>query len=75
MAIMKNYKALVYDKLAMKYVVIEDSFCTKAEFIKELRRTGYRVNPDKVKPAHIFDYILNNTNMNSWDWNIRKIEE
>lgn len=31
---MKNYKALVYDKLAMKYVVIEDSFVLKRNLLR-----------------------------------------
>lgn len=65
---MKNYKAMVTDKDTGKRVTIESQYNTKKDFIKDLRRNGYRVNPLYVKTAEVFDYIIDNTNCYDWDW-------
>lgn len=33
-----------------------------------MRRNGYKVDPDKVKTAELFDYIMSETNAAPWDW-------
>lgn len=46
---------------------------TKAAFISDIRGNGYAVNPKKVKPSDLFDYILTRTNCNPWDWDLTEI--
>ena len=65
---MTMYKAIVTDKMNGRRVVIEDEYNTKAEFIHDLRRNGYAVNPVKVKAKEVFEYIMEHTNCNPWDW-------
>lgn len=55
------------------YRIENQDYPTKADFIHDLRHNGYRVNPKKVKPAEVFDYIMNHTNCNPWDWDIKAI--
>ena len=43
---------------------------TKADFIHDLRCNGYKVNPMKVKTSRTFDYIINHTDCNPWDWKL-----
>ena len=64
---MKKYKALVKDE-NNNLVTIESEYNTKKDFIKDLRVNGYKVNPNKVKKVEVFNYIINNTNCNKWDW-------
>lgn len=65
----KMYKAIVTDKFNNnRRVIIECEYNTKAEFIRDLRANGYTVNPVKVKPAEVFDYIMDHTNCYPWDW-------
>lgn len=68
---MKVYKAIVTNKMNGKRVVIESEYNTKAEFIYDLRANGYAVNPVKVKTKEVFDYIMDHTNCNPWDWDIK----
>lgn len=65
---MTIYKAIVTDKMNRKRVVIESEHNTKAEFIHDLRKNGYAVNPIKVKTKEVFEYIMNETNCYDWDW-------
>lgn len=65
---MTMYKAIVTDKMNGRRVVIESEHNTKAEFIHDLRANGYAVNPVKVKTKEVFEYIMNHTNCNPWDW-------
>lgn len=65
---MKKFKAIVKDKQTKQLVIIESEHKTKAEFIQDLRSNGYMVNPYKVKVAEVFDYIMNTTNCELWDW-------
>lgn len=65
---MKMYKAIVTDKMNGRKVVIESEYSTKTEFIRDLRLNGYAVNPVKVKTKEVFDYIMNYTNCNPFDW-------
>lgn len=70
---MRTYKALVKDKITDKYITIESDYDTKSDFIKDLRGNGYAVNPNKVKTKEIFNYIVEHTDMNPWDWKITTI--
>ena len=70
---MKTYKAFVTEKRTGRKVVITSDYERKADFIDDLRRNGYRVNPLYVKTADVYDYIVQNTNCNPWDW--REINE
>ena len=65
---MRNYKAIATNKETRKQETIESEYRTKKEFIRDLRANGYKVNPDKVKRAEVFDYIVGHTNCNPWDW-------
>lgn len=70
---MKEYKAIVTDKETGKRTIVSSDAYTKADFIHDLRKNGYAVNPIKVKTKEVFDYIMQNTDCNPWDWNINKI--
>lgn len=65
---MKVYKAIVTDKMNGKKVIIESEHNTKSEFIHDLRKNGYAVNPIKVKTKEVFEYIMSETNCYEWDW-------
>lgn len=71
---MKNYKAIVSDKFGIR-VINCGEYNRKADCINDLRRNGYKVNPKKVKPAELFDYIMNHTNCAPWDWDLKAIPE
>jgi hypothetical protein len=66
---MKNYKALVTNNRTGAIEIIEMEYSSKANFIKDIRLNGLKVDPMKVKEADIFDFIMNNTNCNKCDWN------
>ena len=68
-----KYKAIVKDKQTKKLTIIESDYNCKNDFIHDLRSNGYMVNNKKVKEAKLFDYIINNTNCNKWDWDIKEI--
>lgn len=71
---MKKYSAIV--KEGTRIIFIRDQeYPTKAAFIADLRGNGYRVDSVKVKPSDVFNYIVEHTNCNSWDWKIKKIPE
>lgn len=71
---MKKYSAIVKD--GQRAVIIRDQdYPNKAEFIHDLRANGYKVNPKKVKPSDVFDYICDHTDMNPWDWDLKKVPE
>lgn len=69
---MKLYSALVKDGNRIVFIKNQE-YNTKAEFIRDLRCNGYKVNPKKVKPADVFEYILEHTNMNPWDWDLTNV--
>lgn len=69
---MKTYSAVVKDGSRTVFITNQE-YNTKADFIHDLRCNGYSVNPAKVKEAHLFDYIVNHTNCNPWDWKITKV--
>lgn len=62
------FKTGVVDKATGEFVVIEGRYASKAAFIRELRSNGYRVTEYKVKPADVYDWIVDHTNCNEWDW-------
>lgn len=66
---MKKFSAVVKD--GARTVFITDQECrTKADFTHDLRANGYKVNPLKVKTSWTFDYIINHTDCNLWDWKL-----
>ena len=67
-----KYKALVTDKENGKRLTIARDYPTKAEFIFDLRRNGYAVDPSRVKTEQEFDRIINKTNAEEWHWKPRK---
>lgn len=71
---MKKYSAMVKD--GQRVVIIRDQdYPNKAAFIHDLRANGYKVNPKKVKAADVFNYICEHTDMNPWDWDLKKVPE
>lgn len=66
---MKKFSAVVKDG-ARTVFITEQEYRTKADFIHDLRRNGYKVNPLKVKTSQTFDYIINHTDCNLWDWKL-----
>jgi len=47
---------------------IERDYPTKAQFIRDLRNNGFKVDNRKVLTKKSFDYILENTNCTKYDW-------
>jgi hypothetical protein len=70
----KLYSAMVKD--GKRVVIIRNQdYPNKAAFIRDLRANGYRVDPKKVKPSDVFNYICDHTDMNPWDWDLKKVPE
>lgn len=69
----KLYSAAVKDGETTVFIIYQ-SYNTKADFIRDLRRNGYKVNPMKVKPSRVFDYIISHTDCNPWDWKLTERE-
>ena len=69
---MKMYSALVKDGKRLVQIK-EQEYNSKADFIHDLRSNGYKVNPKKVKESSLYNYIINNTNCYSWDWDLKTI--
>lgn len=62
------YKAVVKNKRTGQLEILEMEYKNKKAFIRDIRGNGYAVNPMKVKPAEAFDYIMQHTNCQPWDW-------
>ncbi len=69
------YKAVVKNKETKKLSFIESEYSNKSDFIYDLRHNGYMVNPDKVQPTEVFEYIIENTNCHPWDWKSYKLDK
>lgn len=69
---MKKYSAIVKDGKRVVFIKNQE-YNTKADFIHDLRCNGYKVNPRKVKLSDVFDYIIEHTNCNPWDWDIKAV--
>ena len=69
---MKMYSALVKDGKRLVEIKNQE-YCRKADFIHDLRSNGYKVNPKKVKESYLYDYIISNTNLYPWDWDLKSI--
>lgn len=65
---MKKYKTLAYDKKYKVWDVITREYETKAEFVKELRANGYKVNPLRVAEEKVWDYIMDHTDATDIDF-------
>lgn len=66
---MKKFSAIVKDGTKTVFITNQE-YRTKADFIHDLRCNGYKVNPMKVKTSRTFDYIINHTDCNPWDWKL-----
>lgn len=71
---MRNYSAIVKDGSRTVFILNQE-YPTKADFVNDLIHNGYSVDPRKVKRSDIFDYIVNHTNCNPWDWSLRSIPQ
>ena len=71
---MKKYSAVVKDGARVVFIKNQE-YQRKADFIHDLRSNGYKVDPKKVKPADVFEYILNHTNCAPWDWDLKEIPQ
>lgn len=71
---MKKYSAAVKDGVRTVFIRNQE-YQRKADFIHDLRANGYKVNPQKVKQADVFEYILNHTNCAPWDWDLKEIPQ
>lgn len=63
----KLYSASVKDGKRIVHIKYQE-YERKADFIRDLRRNGYKVDPNKVKLSRVFDYIIEHTNCEPWDW-------
>lgn len=63
-----RYKTIAKDKFTNEMVSICRDYPTKKAFIEDLRRNGYAVDEKMVKTEAGFDYVMDNTNCNWWDW-------
>lgn len=64
----KEFKAVVKDKRSKEISIVTSTANSKKEFISDLKQNGYIVDPKKVKQSKDFDYIMNRTNAEDWDW-------
>ena len=56
--------------------MITDICKSKKEFIEMLRNNGYSVTYHKVKEEYVFDWLINHTNLEDYDWKaINTIED
>jgi len=62
------FKTCVKSRQTKKYEVIESDYPNKSAFISDLKGNGYMVNPDKVVRSEVYNYIMNYTNCEEWDW-------
>lgn len=70
------FKAYVKNRYSKNSTFIESDYKTKAKFIEDLRNNGYMINPDKVKPSDLYNWILDNTDCSPLDWKyINKIPQ
>lgn len=68
------YSAVVKEGSRLVFIRNQE-YPTKADFVRDLRRNGYTVDPRKVKPSDVFDYIINHTDCNPWDWNMKAVPQ
>ena len=71
---MKTYSAIVKDG-SRPVIIKNQAYNSKRDFIHDLRANGYRVNPKKVKPADVFEYIMQHTNCYPWDWDLQAVPQ
>jgi len=69
---MTIFSAWVKNKQTKEHCRIDSEYPSKSKFIADLKRNGYSVNPDKVQTKQQYDYIINHTNCQPWDWNPKK---
>ncbi|MBT4638223.1 MAG: minor capsid protein [Deltaproteobacteria bacterium] len=71
---MTSYKMVVKENGERKIMEMQSE--SKKQLISDLRANGYQVNPAKVKKTEVFEYIMNHTNAEEWDWReINKVPE
>jgi hypothetical protein len=64
---MKTFKAVATSYEGERKIIQADAK-NKTEFIKEARKNGFKINPFKVKDSELFNFIMDETNCNEWDW-------
>jgi hypothetical protein len=69
---MKLYSAIVYVGRT-PYVFQFHLYQNKAEFVADLRKRGFKVNPLMVKPSKLFCYIIGHPEYNHDMWKLRSI--
>jgi len=69
---MTIFSAWVKNRQTKEYCRINMECTSKSKFIQELKQNGYSVNPDKVQTKEQYDYIIQHTNCQPWDWNPKK---
>ncbi len=71
-----KYKCMVKNPYNNSYSILESSKGqTKKAFIKNIRMNGLKVSNHKVKPAIVWDYIMENTNCEKWFWTCLNTEK
>ena len=63
------FKASVTDtETGTRKVGFEFSSSSQKQAREDLTKNGYRVTPRTLLPRKLFDYVMNETNANDWDW-------
>lgn len=69
---MRLYSAIAYVGRT-PYVFEFQPYQNKAEFVADLRKRGFVVNPLKVKPSKLFRYIIERPDYTYDLWKLRSI--
>lgn len=65
---MTTYKALVADGTPVGTIITYKG--KREDFIKELKESGYEVIENRVREEDIFDYIMECTDGDDWEWEL-----
>lgn len=65
----KSYSASVSDpeRRAGRFTITRD-YSSKAEFIRDIRGNGFKVNPMRVLETELFNFVIMHTNCEPSDW-------
>ena len=72
---MKTYKALVENKENGKLVVLTVEAENKADAKKDIRLNGYTIRNNRCLESKYYDYVVENTNCEKWDWEMALYRE
>ena len=70
----KKFKGLVKDKQTKERKILEAEANSKTEWLEMVRDNGYSVTNWRVKESHVFDWIMENTNGEKWDYQAGIVE-